>query len=312
MVRQKLAVALLAASAAAATVTAACGGARSTSAAAAHQPSPVTVAAANGEVTISQRPRRIVSLSPTATEDLFAIGAGRQVIAVDDQSNYPPEAPRTKLSGDTPNPEAVAGYNPDLVVASGDADGLVRALHTLDIPVLVEPAAENLGQVYAQIKTLGLATGHSHSASALVARMRSRIRALVQSVPRPERTISVYHELSPNYYSATSKTFIGQIYGLFGLRNIADAADKTGSGYPQLSGEYVVAQSPDLIVLADTKCCHQSPQTVAARPGWDQIDAVQDGGVAAVSDDIASRWGPRVVAFVTVVAAQVKAVETGG
>jgi iron complex transport system substrate-binding protein len=312
MVRQMRAVALLAALAAAATVTAACGGARTTSAAAAREPSPITVAAANGEVTISQRPRRIVSLSPTATEDLFAIGAGRQVIAVDDQSNYPARAPRTQLSGDAPNPEAVAAYNPDLVVASGDADGLVRALHTLGIPVLVEPAAENLGQAYAQIKTLGVATGHSHSASALVARMRSRIHALVQSVPRPERTISVYHELSPNYYSATSKTFIGQIYGLFGLRNIADAADKTGSGYPQLSGEYVVAQSPDLIVLADTKCCHQSPQTVAARPGWDQIDAVKHGGVVAVSDDIASRWGPRVVAFVTVVAAQVKAVETGG
>jgi iron complex transport system substrate-binding protein len=270
---------------------------------------PMAVTAANGKVTIRHRPTRIISLSPTATEDLFAIGAGRQVIAVDDQSNYPANAPRTKLSGYTPNPEAVAGYKPDLVVASTNANGLVRALRKLHIAVLLQPAAKNFAQAYAQIKTLGVATGHRRAATLLVTHMRSGIARLVRSVPRPHRPISVYTELSPDYYSARSTTFIGRVYTLFGLRNIADGADKTGSDYPQLSGEYIIAQSPDLIVLADTKCCHQSVATVAARPGWDQITAVKHGDVVGVSDDIASRWGPRIVSFVGVIAARVKAAE---
>ena len=84
-------------------------------------------------------------------------------------------------------------------------------------------------------------------------------------MPKAAKPLTVYHELDPTYYSATSKTFIGRVYALLGLRNIADAADKTGSGYPQLSAEYIVAASPDLIVLADTKCCGQTAAKVGKR-----------------------------------------------
>jgi iron complex transport system substrate-binding protein len=307
MVRQKLAAASLAVFTLAAALAGA--GAEQGRGAPVKSRFPVTIRAANGTVTLKKRPVRIVSLSPTATEDLFAIGAGKQVVAVDDQSNYPARAPRTKLSGYTPNPEAVAGYKPDLVVASFDANGLLRALKRLRIPVLLEPAAANLAGAYAQLRQLGLATGHRRGAAALVRRMRARIAKAVRSVPKPAKPLSVYHELSPDYYSATSKTFIGQAYRLFGLRDIADAADKTGSKYPQLSGEYIIAQSPDLIVLADIKCCHQTPATVAARPGWGQISAVKHGNVVGVSDDIASRWGPRIVNFIRLIAVKVKAAE---
>ena len=268
-------------------------------------PFPVTITAANGKVTLRHRPVRIVSLSPTSTEDLFAIGAGRQVVAVDDQSNYPKKAPHTKLSGYTPNAEAIAGYRPDLVVASSDANGLFAALKKLHVPVLLEPAAKNLNGAYLEIQQLGVATGHRQAARALVAKIRGQIKTIVASAP--SRSLSVYHELSPDYYSATSSTFIGQVYKLFGLRNIADAADKTGSGYPQLSGEYIVSSNPDLIVLADTKCCGQSQSTVAGRAGWSTIAALQHGGVVAADDDIASRWGPRIVNCIRLVAAKVRA-----
>ena len=310
MVRQKLAAALTALVAAAA-LAAACAGARSTTAAAPKQPFPVTVTAANGKVTIRHRPVRIVSLSPTATEDLFALGAGSQVIAVDDQSNYPAKAPRTKLSGYKPNAEAVAGYKPDLVVASSGANGLLAALHKFKIPVLLDPPAPTLAQAYAQIGQLGRATGHATGSRRLVRRMRTQIATLVKATPRG-RALSVYHELSPDYYSATSKTFIGRVYSLFGLRNIADRADKTGSGYPQLASEYVIASNPDLIVLSDTKCCAQTPQTVAARPGWSGLKAVRNGTVIPVNDDIASRWGPRIVTFARRIAAAVKRAEAAG
>jgi len=248
-------------------------------------------------------PRRIVSLSPTATETLFAIGAGRQVVAVDDQSDYPRQAPRTSLSGFTPNVEAIAGYKPDLVVVAYDPNGLVATLSGLGIRVLVQDAAKTLGDAYAQIRQLGSLTGHAQQAAALVSRMKKRIGELVAAGTKRARGLTVYHELEPDLYSATSSTFIGRIYSLFGLKNIADAADKDGSGYPKLSPEYVVSQSPDIVVLADIRCCGQSPRTVASRSGWSHIAAVRTGTIVRIDDSIASRWGPRIVDFIRAVAA---------
>ena len=253
-------------------------------------------------------PQRIVSLSPTATEDLFAVGAGKQVVAVDDQSNYPASAPHTKLSGYTPNAEAIAKYNPDLVVVSNDTNGIVATLGKLHIRVLVEPAASNLPGAYAQIEQLGAVTGHAAKAHAVVAGLRSSVKQIASSMPADAKGLSVYEEISPDYYSVTSKTFMGQVLHLLGLKDIADAADKTGSGYPKLSAEYIVAANPDVIVLADTKCCGQTAATVKARPGWTSIRAVTDGGVVGVSDDVASRWGPRIVQVMRSVAATVKTV----
>jgi len=252
-------------------------------------------------------PQRIVSLSPTATEDLFAIGAGKQVVAVDDQSNYPKSAPRTKLSGYTPNAEAIAAYHPDLVVLSENASGIVAALGKLKIPVLLEQPARGLPEAYAQLRRLGEATGHTAGAAAAVTRMQQGVAKAIATMPKHSR-LSFYEELSPDYYSATSRTFGGQALKLLGLTDIADKADKSGSGYPKLSGEYIVAADPDLIVLSDTKCCGQTPAKVAARAGWSTIAAVRNGGVVGVSDDIASRWGPRIVDFMNAVAAKARSV----
>jgi iron complex transport system substrate-binding protein len=175
---------------------------------------------------------RIVSLSPTATESLFAIGAGAQVVAVDDQSDYPKRAPRTSLSGYTPNVEAIAGYRPDLVVLSDDANDVVSGLRKLGIRVLLQPAAKNLAETYAEIRQLGAATGHARSARALVKRMQKAITKAIKSTPR--RRLSVYHELTPDLYSATSNTFIGRIYKLFGLRNIGIRSSRASTSWPRI------------------------------------------------------------------------------
>jgi iron complex transport system substrate-binding protein len=266
---------------------------------------PVTV----GDVTLAARPERIVSLSATATEILFAIDAGEQVVAVDDQSNFPATAPITDLSGFQPNVEAIAGYAPDLVVVSFDPGGLMKSLKALAIPTLMQPAAASMRDAYDQIADLGTATGHGEEAAALVAQMRSDIAAIVASVPQPAQPLGVYHELDDTYYSATSQTFVGKIYRAFGLENIADGAIGRAGGYPQLSSEYIVSADPDLIVLADTKCCGQSEETVGARPGWSSISALHSGVVLAADDDIVSRWGPRVVDFYQLVADAVIAIE---
>ena len=284
---------------------------RSASAPAAPAGFPVSIDADNGTVDVTERPTRIVSLSATATESLFAIGAGQQVAAVDDQSNYPPEAPISALSAFRPNAEAIIGYNPDLVVASNDQDGIVARLESLEVPVLLLGAATDLEQAYGQIGTLGAATGHGQEASAVVEQMATRLEAIVAGTPVPDPPVTVFHELAPDLHSATSATFIGSIYDRLGVDNVADPAAVAGNAYPQLTSEAVVEADPDLIVLADTKCCAQSAATVATRPGWAGISAVRTGAVVEADDDVASRWGPRIVDFTELVSGRVRELAAG-
>ena len=258
---------------------------------------PVTIAAANGTVRIAARPRAVVSLSPTATEMLYAVGAGAQVKAVDKDSDYPEKAPHTSLDAYQPNVEAIVAYDPDLVIVSGDSGDLNEHLASLHIPVLELPAAATLRDAYRQIDEVGDATGHRGQASAEVASMKSQIASIVARAPKTHTRSTYYYELDPTYFSVTSSTFVGKVLGLLGLRNIADAAPGAAAsgGYPQLSAEFIVQSDPDYVFLADTVCCGQSAATVAARPGWSTITAVRKGQVVKLNDDVASRWGPRVV-----------------
>jgi iron complex transport system substrate-binding protein len=268
---------------------------------------PVTVKASNGLVTISSRPARIVSLDPTSTEDLYAVGAGPQVVAVDQDSDYPAGIPKTSLSGITPNVEAIAKYNPSLVVASQNSNGLVSGLTKLGVPVLIESAPANLNDAYAQIEQIGQATGHAAQAEVVATGMQQQIADDVLKAGTTHKGETYYWELSANpYYSATSTTFIGQIVGLFGLKNIADAASKPADGgYPELSEEYIVTAKPQFIFLADNQAADggQSPAVVGKRPGWSAIPAVKNHEVIGLNDDVASRWGPRLPQLVAQIAA---------
>ncbi len=261
---------------------------------------PVTIAATNGDVTVVGRPQRIVSLSAASTEILFAIGAGEQVIAVDDQSNHPPEAPVTDLAAFTPNVEAILEFEPDLVFTSFDPGDLVSGLEAAGVTTIVHDAPATLDGAYAQIEQVGAVTGNLGGAAEVVATMQSDIEAIVGEVQAADATY--YHELDNTYYSVTSTTFIGEIYGLLGLTSIADGADGAEFGFPQLSNEYIVEADPTFVFLADTKCCSVTADSVAERPGWDQLTAVQQGRVVELDDDVVSRWGPRIVEFLRTVA----------
>lgn len=269
---------------------------------------PVTLQTAMGELTLEAQPVKILSLSPTATEILFAIGAGEQVFAVDDQSNYPPEAPISDISGWSPNLEAILAMEPDLVVHSYLPEDIEQGLANVGIPSLTQFSAMTLEDTYQQIQQLGQATGNSEQAETVVSEMEQKIDDLVMR-GSGFSPYTFYHELDQTYYSVTSTTFIGQVYAMIGLTNIADAADEAGSGYPQLSEEYILSQDPDLIFLADTKCCGQSAETVSERNGWGALTAVSEGKVIELDDDIASRWGPRVVDFFEAVVVAMEQVE---
>jgi iron complex transport system substrate-binding protein len=250
-------------------------------------------------ITVEAEPTSIVSLSPTATEMLWAIDAGDQVAAVDDQSDYPEGIPVTELSGFEPNVEAILGYEPDLVIASGDTGGLVKGLEAVDVPVLLLPSATDLDESYSQIERLGAATGHVDEAEQVVEEMRTGIEEAVAAAP-DARGLTYFHELGPDLFSVSGDTFIGQVYSLFGLENIADAAGK-GDQYPQLSSEYVVSADPDLVFIADNECCGVTPGDVAGRPGWQDLGAVVNEQLHVVDEDVTSRWGPRVVDFVEII-----------
>lgn len=262
---------------------------------------PLTVSQAEGDLTFDEAPTRIISLSPTATEMLWAIGAGDQVVAIDNMSNYPEEA-QTKasdLSGFEPNIEAIAEYDPDLVVVSYAPEGMAEGLAALGIPVWYGNAATTLDDVYSQIETLGAITGQVSNAASVITDMKAQIDEAIAGAGEPSDG-TYFYELDNTYYSVTSNTFVGSLMSSLGLTSIADGVEE-GNDYPQLNAEVIIESDPTFIFLADT-AYGESTETVAARPGWASLSAVGSGRVIELDSDIASRWGPRVVDLVVAVA----------
>jgi iron complex transport system substrate-binding protein len=272
---------------------------------------PLTISSGGYSTTIAKKPTRIISLSPSATESLFEIGAGKQVLAVDSLSNFPKSAPITQLSAFEPNVEAIAALKPDLVVLSVDAmKSLVvkEALEKLKISVLMEKAPQNLAQAYKEIEILGAVTGRTVEAKKVTVKMASLIKSIIKK-SKVSGKVTFFHELDNTLYSVTSDTFIGKVYKDFGLINIADkAAGADSYGYPQLSAEYLVKSDPTIIFLADAEY-GESVATVNARAGWSGITAVTKKNIFALPNDIPSRWGPRLVDFYRYVAASLAKVK---
>jgi iron complex transport system substrate-binding protein len=272
---------------------------------------PLTISSGGYSTTIAKKPTRIISLSPSATESLFEIGAGKQVLAVDSLSNFPKSVPITQLSAFEPNVEAIAALKPDLVVLSVDAmKSLVvkEALEKLKISVLMEKAPQNLAQAYKEIEILGAVTGRTAEAKKVTVKMASLIKSIIKK-SKVSGKVTFFHELDNTLYSVTSDTFIGKVYKDFGLINIADkAAGADSYGYPQLSAEYLVKSDPTIIFLADAEY-GESVATVNARAGWSEITAVTKKNIFALPNDIPSRWGPRLVDFYRYVAASLSQVK---
>jgi iron complex transport system substrate-binding protein len=255
---------------------------------------PVSVQSGDGTVQIPSRPDRILSLSASATQMLYAMGAGNQVVGVDKYSTYPPNAPRTKFTGDESSAEDYLYLRPDLVIFAFETGSLIQQLKTLHIPALLLPPAINMANVDSQLAELGTATGHQTGAHQVASSLASDLAAAARSVGNAGRGKTYYIEVDPTYYTATSKTFIGAEFSLFGMRDIADAAGH-GSAYPQISAEYILKENPDYVFLADTVCCQQTAATFAHRPGFSVLSAVKLRHVIGVNDSVASEWGPHTI-----------------
>lgn len=254
---------------------------------------PLTIEGSDGvAVTLEAPPRRIVSLSAHATEILCAIGAGDQIVAVERWANCPLGSDeKPALDAYQPNLEAIASYDPDFVYVFNDRDGIVEALRRAGITVLYLELPSSIEGVLEEIELFGRITGHEQEAAELVQSMRERIEAVKEKIADIEVGPRIFHELDPTYYTVAPNSFVGDFYNILKAQNIAEGAE---TPYPQLSEEVIIERDPEVIILAD-QGAEVTPETVKARPGWDQITAVKNDRICAVDPDIVSRPGPRVV-----------------
>lgn len=243
---------------------------------------------------VCSKPQRIISLSPTATEMLYSIDAGKDVIAVDSYSTYPAHAPKTKLSALEPSLEAIVQYSPDLVITSFDVGNLVAGLTAAGITVLLLPAAKTFKDALDQILELGRVTKKQKNAEALIFDLKQDFKKLI-FLRKEKPKLRVYHELDKNFYSPSSSSFLGDIYNKLGFNNIADEADASNIGYPQLSAEYILHKNPQLIVTGSR--VRGIEKEISNRPGWQKIDAVKYNAIIKIEPDVSGRWGPRIVDF---------------
>jgi len=243
-------------------------------------------------VTLKTAPQRIASLSPAATEILFAIGAGDQVAAVDKFSNYPPEASsHQQLDAFEPSVEAIAGAQPDLVLLVYDPGNLVDGLTNAGLTVFFLETPTSVEGVLAQIRMLGQATGHTQEAEELVTTMEQGIQDIQAKLADVQQGPRVFHEVDNQLYTVAPDSFVGNLYTILKAQNIAAGSDQA---FPQLSQEAIIEADPEVIILGDA-AGGESLDTVKARPGWGNISAVKSGRVYVIDPDIVSRPGPRLV-----------------
>jgi len=253
---------------------------------------PLTVTRSDGRnLTIAEAPQRIASLSPAATEVLYAVGAGPQIVATDLQSDYPAEAENTtKLDAFQPNLEAIAGVEADLIIIASNQDDIVEALDRLGETVLFIEVPDTIDGVMGQVWLLARVSGHAEEGGRLAQEMKDRMRAVTDKLADVEEGPRVYHELDNTFFTVAPNSFVGDFYSLLKAHNIAEGAP---TAYPQLSQEEILDRDPEVIILADADA-GESAQTVKARPGWGVISAVKNDRIYVVDPNIVSRPGPRV------------------
>jgi iron complex transport system substrate-binding protein len=268
---------------------------------------PVTVTDDAGRrVTVRQAPLRIVSAAPSNTEILFAIGVGDRVAGVTTACDYPAAArDKPKIGGLRPSLEAIVALSPDLFVGiRGTAPDVIAALEAQQVAVIILNPADFPG-VVGNVRTMGRLTGATGAADRVAGEMEARwsaVGARAKGVTRRPRVLYEIDATDPAAISAAGPgTFIDAMINTAGGENVLTALTP-GQQYPRISAEVVLQADPDLIVLGDAPF-GQSRETVAQRPGWGVLSAVQRGAVVEIADsDVTSRPGPRLVEGLELVA----------
>lgn len=250
------------------------------------------------EVTVETVPQRIISLLPSNTEILFAVGADDQVVGVTSFCNYPPEATTRQQVGGITNRslsiETIVALEPDLVLASGSQDKIIPPLEQAGLTVIaLKPAT--LTDIYANIELVGSVTGHLDQATTLTTNMRRRVETVSAKVAAiaPDQRLMVFYEVWDDpLMTAGPNTFTGQIVEIAGGNNIFSDVSED---WPQVSAEIIVDRDPEVILGPDSHGDALVAEKIAARPGWANVAAVKTGRVYLLDGDAVSRPGPRIV-----------------
>ena len=250
-------------------------------------------------VTLAAIPQRIVSLAPSATEILFAVGAGEQVIGRDSFSNYPEEVANLADIGGSMGSysyETITSLNPDLVIAAEiNTPEQVKALEDLGLSVYYISNPTSLGELYLILETVGTLTGNMQSASELVVSLKARVETVMQKTSSLTTKPVVFYELDGSEpakpWTAGPGTFIDILIELAGGINVGHVLS---GAWAQISAEELLVQNPEIILLGDA-AYGMTAEQVAARAGWENLRAVQEGKIYAFNDDLVSRPGPRLV-----------------
>jgi len=250
-------------------------------------------------VSLAEPAARIVSLAPSATEILFAVGAGEQVIGRDSFSNYPEAAANVQDVGGSMGDysfEVIASLNPDLVIATEiNTPEQVKALEDLGLTVYYIKNPVQLDGLFPILETVGQLTGHETEASALVKDLTARVAAVTETVAKAQTAPLVFYELDGSDpakpWTSGPDTFMDQLIQMAGGVNVGAVMQ---DAWAQISLEELLVQDPDLILLGDAAYGVPAEQ-VAARSGWQTLSAVQNNTIHPFNDDTASRPGPRMV-----------------
>jgi iron complex transport system substrate-binding protein len=252
-----------------------------------------------GTLTFAEAPKHIVSLAPSNAEVLFAIGAGSQMAAREDFTNFPAEAAKLPSVGGMAGPvsvEQIVSFKPDLVmVAPISAPELIKGLQDLKIPVMLLPNPKTLADMYANLVLVGKLTGHSKEAADLVTSLQAREKKILAVAAKASSKPTVFYELDgtdpAKPWTSGPGTFVDLLISLAGGKNIG--ASLQGE-WAQLSQEALLVQNPDLIVLGDANF-GMTADKIKARAGWDALKAVKEGKIVPFNDDLISRPGPRML-----------------
>ena len=250
-------------------------------------------------VTLSGPAKKIVSLAPSNTEILFAVGAGSNVIGRDEFSDFPAEVKSLQSVGGSMgqyNMEEIAKLQPDLVLAASlNTPEQIKAIEDLNLKVFVVTNPTTFDGLYANIETVGQLTGHSNEASQLAASLKQRVEAVADAAAKTKTTTKVFYELDATDpakpWTAGPGSFIDTMIKMAGGANVAASLK---SDYAQISQEELIAADPEVILLGDG-AYGVTPAQVASRPGWAGMAAVKNNRVLSFDDNLASRPSPRLV-----------------
>lgn len=257
---------------------------------------PVTITdGTDKEVIIEKQPEKIISLMPSNTEILYALGVGEQMIGVSDVDNYPEEVNELEQMAANLelNTEKIIAAEPDLVVVHMSSYFMweqgIKQLEESGVTVVVVPDASNFDEVYETIELIGLVVGKTSDAETIIEKMKSDLKAIEDKAKEIKETKSVFVEISPapEIYSTGTGTFMDEMLQVIQAENVVKE-----EGWPQMNEEAIIDLNPDVIL---TQYGPGAKDAVLERSGWEEVTAIKEEQVFEVNVDLVSRPGPRII-----------------